>query len=130
VTEQIKIEVLPGTGIAEEKDVARLLREDTIKPALRAAEDIEIDFANAEIVTQSFIHALLAEPICRFGDKALDLIVFKNCSEQVRQIIRTVIEYTFMAIEEGGAADQPPKRGKLVINTEREERARGNEGNE
>lgn len=65
-------------------------------------EEVEIDFAKAEIVTQSFIHALLAESICRFGQNALDLLVFKNCSETVQQVIRTVIEYTFMALEEGG----------------------------
>jgi hypothetical protein len=105
VTEHITIDVLPGTGIAEEKEVARLHREEVIKPALRAGEVVEIDFANAQIVTQSFIHALLAEPICRFGDRALDLLVFKSCSEQVKQIIRTVIEYTFMAIEEGRASN-------------------------
>jgi hypothetical protein len=106
VTQQVTIEVLPGTGIAEEKEVARLHREEVIKPALRAGEVVEIDFANAQIVTQSFIHALLAEPICRFGEKALDLLVFKNCSDQVKQIIRTVIEYTFMAIEEGDASNE------------------------
>jgi hypothetical protein len=102
VTRYLSIDVLPGTGIAEEKELARLLREDVIKPALRAGEEVEIDFAKAEIVTQSFIHALLAESICRFGQNALDLLVFKNCSETVQQVIRTVIEYTFMALEEGG----------------------------
>lgn len=102
MSEYILIEPLPGTGIAEEKEVARHIREDIIKPALREGEEVVIDFDNTEIATQSFIHALLADPICRFGDKALDLIVFKNCSEQIKQIISTVIEYTFMAIEEGG----------------------------
>jgi hypothetical protein len=101
VTQHISIEALPGTAIAEEKELARYYREEVIKPAVRAGEEVEIDFAKAEIVTQSFIHALLAEPICRFGDTALELLVFKNCSRQVQQIIRTVIEYTFMAIEEG-----------------------------
>lgn len=103
MTRYVTIDALPGTGIAEEKEVARLLRENVIKPALRSGEAVEIDFASAQIVTQSFIHALIAEPICRFGEKALDLLVFKNCSEQVMQIVRTVIEYTIMAIEEGAS---------------------------
>jgi hypothetical protein len=102
MTQYILIEPLPGTGIAEEKEVARHLREDIIKPALREGQEVVIDFDKTEIVTQSFIHALLAEPICRFGQKALELLVFKNYTEQVKQIINTVIEYTFMAIEEGG----------------------------
>jgi hypothetical protein len=101
MTRYITIEALPGTGIAEEKELARLLREDVIKPSLRTGEEVQIDFSQAQIVTQSFIHALLAEPICRFKEKALDLLIFKHCTEQVQQIIRTVIEYTFMAIEEG-----------------------------
>src|SRR5690349_10948558 len=103
MTQYIAVDVLPGTTIAEEKEVARYYREEMIKPALRRDEDVELDFSKAEIVTQSFIHALLAEPIYRFGDKALELLVFRHCSEQVEQVIRTVIEYTFMAIEEGSA---------------------------
>jgi STAS-like domain of unknown function (DUF4325) len=109
VSAYVLIEPLPGTGIAEEKEVARHFREDVIKPALREGEEVVIDFSKTEITTQSFIHALLADPICRFGQRALDLIVFKNYSEQIKQIISTVIEYTIMAIEEGGGAleDRP-----------------------
>jgi hypothetical protein len=108
VSAYVLIEPLPGTGIAEEKEVARLIREDIIKPALREGEEVVIDFNKTEITTQSFIHVLLAEPICRFGEKAVDLLVFKNCTEQIKQIITTVIEYTFMAIEEGGDPLQEP----------------------
>ena len=107
MTQYIAIEVLPGTGIAEEKELARFWREEVIKPALRVDEEVVIDFVKAEIVTQSFIHALIAEPICRFGQQALDLMIFKNCSDQVQQIIRTVLEYTFMAMEEGGDVLEP-----------------------
>jgi hypothetical protein len=101
----------PGTGIAEEKEVARQIREEVIKPALRAGEEVVIDFDKTEITTQSFIHALLADPICRFGDTAVDLLVFKNYTEQIKQIITTVIEYTFMAIEEGGDPLEEPADG-------------------
>jgi hypothetical protein len=101
VSPYVLIEPLPGTGIAEEKEVARQIREEIIKPALRESEEVVIDFSRTEITTQSFIHALLADPICRFGNKAVDLLIFKNYTEQIKQIITTVIEYTFMAIEEG-----------------------------
>jgi hypothetical protein len=109
VSAYVLIEPLPGTGIAEEKEVARQIREEVIKPALREGEEVVIDFDKTDITTQSFIHALLADPICRFGEKALDLIVFKNYSEQIKQIITTVIEYTFMAIEEGGDPLEEPQ---------------------
>ena len=108
MSEYVRIVSLPGTGVAEEKEVARQIREEVIKPALRAAEEVVIDFDGTQIATQSFIHALLADPICRFGETALDLVVFKNCSEQIKQVISTVIQYTFMAIEEGGEPVEEP----------------------
>jgi hypothetical protein len=83
VSAYVLIEPLPGTGIAEEKEVARQIREEIIKPALREGEEVVIDFSKTEITTQSFVHALLADPICRFGDEAVDLLVFKNYSEQI-----------------------------------------------
>ena len=101
MTVTIEIEPLPGTAIAEEKEVARFLREELIKPALRRDEEVELDFVRAQVVTQSFIHALLAEVICRFEEKALDLLVFAHCSDEAAQVIRTVIDYTFMALDEG-----------------------------
>lgn len=103
MTVTIPIEPLPGTSIAEEKEVARFLREELIKPALRRDEEVELDFARAQIVTQSFIHALLAEVICRFEEKALELLTFAHCSDEARQVVETVIDYTFMALDEGAS---------------------------
>lgn len=105
MTVTIEIEPLPGTSIAEEKEVARFLREELIKPALRRDEEVELDFARAQVVTQSFIHALLAEVICRFEEKALDLLVFAHCSDEAKQVVDTVINYTFMALDESAEGE-------------------------
>jgi hypothetical protein len=103
MTVTIEIEPLPGTSIAEEKEVARFWREELILPALRRDEEVELDFERTQVVTQSFIHALLAEVICRFEERALELLEFRRCSSDVRQVIETVIDYTFMALDEGSS---------------------------
>lgn len=77
----------------ENKDIARDIRISVILPSLEKGESIIIDFRGVTGVTQSFIHALLADPIRKYPDTIFDLIMFKNCSESVRIIIETVEEY-------------------------------------
>lgn len=44
-------------------------------------------------MTQSFIHALLAEVIREFSEEIFDLIQFKNCTREVRIVVEIVAEY-------------------------------------
>ena len=78
---------------AENKDIARDLREKDILPALKKGEEITIDFTGVTGATQSFVHALISEAIRRHGSDVLDKIRFKNCEETVRKIITIVTEY-------------------------------------
>ena len=41
----------------------------------------------------SGIHALISEPIRRFRDVALEKMRYKNCSDVVKEVIKTVYEY-------------------------------------
>lgn len=77
----------------ENKDIARDIRISVILPSLEKSESIIIDFRGVTGVTQSFIHALLADPIRKYPDAIFDLIMFKNCSKSVQIIIETVEEY-------------------------------------
>ena len=77
----------------ENKDIAKDIRQNIILPALKKSEDIVIDFGGISGVTQSFIHALLADPIRRYQNEIFDRITFKNCNDMVRVIIETVEEY-------------------------------------
>lgn len=77
----------------ENKDIAKTLRQTVILPALKHNEELIIDFEGVSGVTQSFIHALIAEPIRRFPKQAFELIIFKNCNDMVRVIVETVEEY-------------------------------------
>ena len=80
-------------GYGENKDIAKGIRQNLILPALKKSENIVIDFDGITGVTQSFIHALLADPIRQYPDDIFDRITFRNCNEMVRVVIETVEEY-------------------------------------
>ena len=88
----IKIKDLAG-DFAENKDVAKNLRVTKIMPTLAEGKEVVLDFSGVSGTTQSFIHALISEPIRRFRDAALEKIHYKNCSDVVKEVIKTVSEY-------------------------------------
>ena len=88
----VKIRKFAGT-FAENKDVARRLRVEHIMPALQKDKEIIVDFGEVTGATQSFVHALISEPIRQYGNRALELISFKDCSPVVQEIVTTVVEY-------------------------------------
>lgn len=88
----IKIKNLAGE-FAENKDVAKELRVTKIIPALEKGEVVVLDFSGVSGATQSFIHALISEPIRQFHDVTLEKIEYKNCSDVVKEVIKTVYEY-------------------------------------
>ena len=77
----------------ENKDIARKLRIEILLPCLSRNEDIVIDFDKVTGATQSFIHALLADPIREYPEIVFDKIVFKNCVDDIRVVIEIVEEY-------------------------------------
>ncbi len=90
----IKIRLLPIVGsFAENKDKAKEIRRTKINPALKAGEFLELDFGGVDSVTQSFIHALISQPIRQYGIDILDKIDFKNCNNTVKKIIEIVVDY-------------------------------------
>ncbi len=88
----IKIKNLAGE-FAENKDVAKELRVTKIMPTLEKGNVVVLDFSGVSGATQSFIHALISEPIRQFRDVALEKIEYKNCSAVVQEVIKTVSEY-------------------------------------
>lgn len=97
----VSISIFDEAGaFAENKDVARELRTRVIQPALAKSRTIVLDFADVDLATQSFIHALLSEVIRVDGASALDRIEFKNCNPSVRNLIEIVSTYSQDAVEE------------------------------
>jgi hypothetical protein len=90
----MKINIFELTGsFAENKDLARDMRLNTINPALKQGEEIILDFANVQSMTQSFCHALISEVIRQFGIDVLDRMSFANCQSEVKGIIEIVVGY-------------------------------------
>lgn len=88
------IKIFPLVGsFAENKDIARDIRQNKINPALKKGEEIVLDFDGVISATQSFIHALISELIREYGGEVLDRISFKSCTETVQKIIGIVVDY-------------------------------------
>lgn len=80
-------------GFGENKDIAKQIRINKILPALKLGEEIKLDFKGVNGVTQSFVHAMFAEPIRKYPDKFFELVVCKNCTSLVQTVISIVSDY-------------------------------------
>ncbi|MEA3558728.1 MAG: STAS-like domain-containing protein [Candidatus Thermoplasmatota archaeon] len=89
---EILLEPLVG-AFAENKDKAREIRLEQIIPNIESGNEIILDFEGIDSATQSFIHALISDPIRKYGDEVLDKILFKNCTNEVKKVIEIVVDY-------------------------------------
>lgn len=76
---------------AEDNPQALLIRQNEILPRMARGESTVIDFAGVRSVTQSFVHALLSEPLKQPG--SLLRLSFANCTASTREILRVVAAY-------------------------------------
>ena len=88
----IKLKDLAGT-FGEDKDIARAIRTEKIIPAIENKKDVVLDFSGMTGATQSFIHALIAEPIMRFKETAFSHLIFKDSNDNISEIISIVYRY-------------------------------------
>ncbi|MCG5106618.1 STAS-like domain-containing protein, partial [Candidatus Saccharibacteria bacterium] len=66
---EIKLKTLAGS-FAENKDIAKDIRLKQIMPALEKREKVIVDFTGVDGATQSFIHAMISDPIRKYRDSA------------------------------------------------------------
>jgi anti-anti-sigma regulatory factor len=77
-----------------DKDAAARIRDLELKPAIaKSDDDVVLDFAGVDFVTQSFIHALISQ-VVRRDPAVLNRIRFDNCTRSVAEIIEIVVEYS------------------------------------
>ena len=91
-------------GFAENKDEAIRLRLSRVLPAVSKGNNVVLDFSAVKYATQSFIHALVGEALQTYGERALDLIEFRNCSEAVRSVVELVVGYSLSGFAEKASA--------------------------
>lgn len=88
------IQIKKHTGLfAENKDIARDIRNNLIMPALEAGSEVILDFVDMTGATQSFIHALISQLIRKYNDDVFTKIFFKNCNDEVKGVINIVADY-------------------------------------
>ncbi|HEX8931771.1 MAG TPA: STAS-like domain-containing protein [Patescibacteria group bacterium] len=88
----IKMRKVAG-DFAENKDIAKKLRIETIMPALSKGDEVILDFDGVGGATQSFIHALISDPIRKLKGVAFENLVYKNANDDIREIISIVYRY-------------------------------------
>jgi hypothetical protein len=95
-----EIKILPNiNSFAEDKDDAKHIRVNKILPSLINGENVILDFSDVKFSTQSYIHALIGEPLKQYGEDLLDRIEFKSCSIQVKNVIELVVNYSLSGFE-------------------------------
>jgi uncharacterized protein DUF4325 len=78
---------------------------------VKAGKEVVLDFAGVNLVTQSFVHALISDVLRSEGERGLDHMVFDHCNEGVRGIVETVVQYSLETIEsDSPEGPAPPKR--------------------
>jgi hypothetical protein len=78
---------------AENKDIAKKLRIEKIMPALSKGDEVILDFDGVSGATQSFIHALISDPIRKLKHVVFDNLAYKNANNDIREIISIVYRY-------------------------------------
>ena len=90
----IRIDIFEKTGsFAENKDVARDVRVQTLMPALERGETVVLNFDRVTNTTQSFIHALISDALRQYGNDALEKITFHKCNDTIQQLVKIVVDY-------------------------------------
>jgi STAS-like domain of unknown function (DUF4325) len=89
----IRIADYAGT-FAEDKDAAKLLRQEILDQLAKSDDEIVLDFENVESSTQSFIHALISKALLDNGEAVLERIQFLHCSEKVKKLVTMVTNYS------------------------------------
>jgi STAS-like domain of unknown function (DUF4325) len=114
----VEVKVTGVDGFAENKDDARTIRKTHILPALRAGKRVVINFDGITSSTQSFVHALIGEPLQKDGESVLNRLEFRSCAQQIKSLVELVVDYSLSgfgatppvdAVKVGTGADDASK---------------------
>ncbi len=108
----VEVRIEGSRGFAEDKDAAKKLRTEVIMPALRAEKTVVIDFHGVTSSTQSFVHALVGEPLQKLGEPILSRLEFRSCAPQVRSLVELVVDYSLGGFSSSSSAPMEVMPGK------------------
>ena len=91
---------------AENKDIAKKIRIEHVMPALLRNDDVIFDFDGVGGATQSFIHALLSDPIREFNNTAFNNLAYRNTNNDIKEIISIVYRYMQESLDGTSDKDQ------------------------
>ncbi len=97
-----QINIYERTGnkdFAENKDIGKDIRINDIMPELEKRSAVVLNFEQIDRASQSFIHSLISDPIRKYGDEALEFLLFKNCNDKVKGMIKIVLGYLQDALD-------------------------------
>jgi hypothetical protein len=122
MSEQVEVRVNAGAnGFAEDKDSAKELRKTVIMPSLLSRKIVILDFCGVTSSTQSFVHALIAEPLQKMGEDVLSRLEFRSCAPQVKNLVELVVDYSLGGFSTGspmqvgtGPKKKPSERPVVV----------------
>lgn len=77
---------------AEDKEAAKRFRDQKIIPKIEEGCKLKIDFSDVKTAPHSFLSALLATPISRFGMLAYKNIRFINAAPEIRETLDYIME--------------------------------------
>jgi hypothetical protein len=104
MNQHVEVKIEAGTkGFAEDKDAAKQLRRQVIMPALAEEKTVVLDFSAVTSSTQSFVHALVGEPLQKIGETVLERLEFRSCAPQIKSLVQLVVDYTL-----GGFSTESP----------------------
>lgn len=92
MSKNIAMKELAGV-FAENKDIAKKIRLEVLFPYLSKGHEVIVDFSGVSGATQSFIHALISDPIRELRDVAFDKLIYKNANEDIQAVISIVYGY-------------------------------------
>ncbi len=97
---EIKIyERIGNKDFAENKDIGKDIRVNEIMPELEKNNQVILNFEGIDRASQSFIHSIVSDPVRQYGDRALELMLFKSCNNKVKGMIKIVLGYLQDAID-------------------------------
>ncbi|HWZ45358.1 MAG TPA: STAS-like domain-containing protein [Candidatus Saccharimonadales bacterium] len=102
-------------GFAEDKDAAKMIRVETLLPALEDDKRVILDFSNVKYSTQSFVHALLGEALQRFGEAALSSLEFRRCTPQLKSLVQLVVDYSLGGFRSDSASNDADKPDRAPL---------------